>query len=82
MPKATINGICGKATSRLGDLKKFPLLFTVGRQAITYGDGRLVADSRWGNFGRTFDAHPYPLGKTILLLGRGFCHAPGADRAA
>ncbi len=40
----------------LGDLKKFPLLLTVGRQAISYGDNRLVADSRWGNFGRTFDA--------------------------
>jgi hypothetical protein len=40
----------------LGDVKKFPLLLTVGRQAISYGDGRLVSDSRWGNFGRTFDA--------------------------
>lgn len=40
----------------LGDLKHFPLQLTVGRQAITYGDARLVADSRWGNFGRTFDA--------------------------
>jgi hypothetical protein len=40
----------------IGDTKKFPLLLTVGRQAITYGDARLVADSRWGNFGRTFDA--------------------------
>ena len=40
----------------LGDLKKFPLLVTIGRQAITYGDARLVADSKWGNFGRTFDA--------------------------
>jgi hypothetical protein len=40
----------------IGDVKKFPLLLTVGRQAITYGDSRLVADSRWGNFGRTFDA--------------------------
>jgi hypothetical protein len=40
----------------LGDLKKFPLQVTVGRQAITYGDARLVADSKWGNFGRTFDA--------------------------
>jgi hypothetical protein len=39
-----------------GDLKKFPVQVTVGRQAITYGDGRLVADSKWGNFGRTFDA--------------------------
>lgn len=40
----------------LGDTKKFPLLLTVGRQAISYGDSRLVADSKWGNFGRTFDA--------------------------
>jgi Alginate export len=40
----------------LGDIKEFPLLLTVGRQAISYGDSRLVADSRWGNFGRTFDA--------------------------
>ena len=40
----------------VGDLKKFPLLLTVGRQAVSYGDNRLVADSRWGNFGRTFDA--------------------------
>ncbi len=40
----------------VGDLKKFPLLLTLGRQAVSYGDNRLVADSRWGNFGRTFDA--------------------------
>lgn len=41
---------------QLGDVKRFPLLLTVGRQAISYGDNRLVGDSRWGNFGRTFDA--------------------------
>jgi hypothetical protein len=40
----------------LGDVKRFPLLLTVGRQSISYGDSRLVADSKWGNFGRTFDA--------------------------
>ncbi len=40
----------------LGDTKKFPFVLTVGRQAISYGDSRLVADSKWGNFGRTFDA--------------------------
>ena len=40
----------------LGDVKKFPAQLTVGRQAVTYGDGRLVSDSRWSNFGRTFDA--------------------------
>ena len=41
---------------QIGDPKAFPLLLTVGRQALNYGDNRLVADSRWGNFGRTFDA--------------------------
>ena len=45
-----------QASISLGDVKKFPLLLTVGRQAISYGDNRLVADSKWGNFGRTFDA--------------------------
>jgi hypothetical protein len=40
----------------LGDVKRFPLLLTLGRQAINYGENRLVADSKWGNFGRTFDA--------------------------
>ena len=40
----------------LGDPKLFPLVLTLGRQVIGYGDGRLVADSKWGNFGRTFDA--------------------------
>ncbi len=39
----------------LGDLKQFPFLLNLGRQAVNYGDNRLVADSRWGNFGRTFD---------------------------
>jgi hypothetical protein len=41
---------------QLGDLKKSDFQLTVGRQAISYGDSRLVADSQWGNFGRTFDA--------------------------
>jgi hypothetical protein len=40
----------------LGDVKKFPLLLIVGRQVIIFGDGRLVSDSKFGNFGRTFDA--------------------------
>ncbi len=39
----------------IGDLKQFPVQVTVGRQSLYYGDGRLLADSRWGNFGRTFD---------------------------
>lgn len=39
-----------------GEIKTFPLVLTIGRQAISYGDSRLIADSKWGNFGRTFDA--------------------------
>ncbi|HSH39123.1 MAG TPA: alginate export family protein [Chthoniobacterales bacterium] len=40
----------------LGDAKLFPVTLTLGRQALTYGDGRLVADAKWVNVGRTFDA--------------------------
>lgn len=39
----------------LGDPHKFPLVLTVGRQSLDYGDRRLIADSQWGNFGRTYD---------------------------
>lgn len=45
-----------QAYAAIGDTKQFPLLFTGGRQSISYGDSRLVADSRWNNLGRTFDA--------------------------
>jgi hypothetical protein len=65
-PRPNIPGVAGaegddefdlrQAYVLLGDVKKFPLLLTVGRQSISYGDSRLVADSRWNNFGRTFDA--------------------------
>lgn len=34
----------------------FPLGVTIGRQTLSYGDRRLLADSQWANFGRTFDA--------------------------
>lgn len=40
----------------IGNFRAFPLSLTVGRQALTYGDSRLVADSKWTNPGRTFDA--------------------------
>lgn len=40
----------------LGDPKTFPVTLTLGRQLLNYGDSRLVADSKWGNFGRSFDA--------------------------
>jgi Alginate export len=40
----------------IGDPKHFPLTLSVGRQLLTYGDSRLVADSKWSNFGRSFNA--------------------------
>lgn len=39
-----------------GDPDLFPLMAKFGRQQLNYGDLRFVADSRWGNNGRTFDA--------------------------
>ena len=60
----------------LGDLKKLPLLFSVGRQSITYGDGRLIADSRWGNFGRTFDAIRFRWEKQYYFWIEGFAMRP------
>ncbi len=39
----------------IGDPARLPLTLTVGRQPLNYGDNRLVADSKWANFGRTFD---------------------------
>ncbi len=40
---------------QLADYQQFPLGLTVGRQVFQYGDGRFIADSGWGNFGRSFD---------------------------
>ena len=39
--------------AEFGDVKTFAL--TVGRQPLNYGDNRILADSNWGNFGRTYD---------------------------
>ena len=44
-----------QAYVEFADYKKFPLGLTLGRQRLHYGDRRLVADSNWNNFGRTFD---------------------------
>ena len=44
-----------QAYLEFGDLTQFPLSLTIGRQPLRYGDARLVTDSNWGNFGRTFD---------------------------
>lgn len=40
----------------VGDKKEFPLTLRLGRQALNYGDERLVGSSEWNNFARTFDA--------------------------
>jgi len=40
----------------LGDPKKFPVTFKIGRQEMVYGDERLIGASDWVNVGRVFDA--------------------------
>ena len=45
-----------QAYAEFANYKAFPLGLTVGRQPLSYGDRRLMADSQWSNFGRTFDA--------------------------
>ena len=44
-----------QAYVKLGNLREFPLSLTVGRQALDYGDRRLVGDRRFSNLGLTFD---------------------------
>jgi hypothetical protein len=41
---------------RIGDSETSPVSLIVGRQALSFGEGRLVADPNWSNVGRTFDA--------------------------
>ena len=44
-----------QAYIEIGNLKQFPLSFTVGRMALDYGDRRLIGDSRFSNLGLSFD---------------------------
>jgi len=39
-----------------GDPRKSPVVFTVGRQVLSFGEERLVGPADWNNFARTFDA--------------------------
>lgn len=39
-----------------GDAKKTPVVVTLGRQTLAFGDERVVGISEWNNFARTFDA--------------------------
>ena len=45
-----------QAFVEIANYQEFPLGLSVGRLPISYGDRRLLADSQWANFGRTFDA--------------------------
>ena len=40
----------------VGDLKKFPVTFKLGRQEMLYGEERFVGISDWSATGRSFDA--------------------------
>lgn len=59
----TLNGANGdnefdlrQAYIAFGSPEHSPLVFTLGRQSLDYGSRRVVADSSWSNYGRTFDA--------------------------
>ena len=45
-----------QAFVEFSNYKEFPIGLVIGRQVLNYGDSRLVADGKWANFGRTFDA--------------------------
>jgi len=45
-----------QAYVQIGNPDEFPLVVKVGRQALSYGDERLIGDFDWNNFTRTFDA--------------------------
>jgi hypothetical protein len=40
---------------QLGNSEASPVSLRAGRQSLTFGEGRLVADPNWSNVGRTFD---------------------------
>ena len=44
------------AAVTFGDPKTSPVIATLGRQVLAFGDERLVGPSEWNNFARTFDA--------------------------
>jgi hypothetical protein len=40
----------------IGNSEQGPVNLRVGRQGLTFGDGRVLADANWSNVGRAFDA--------------------------
>ncbi len=57
------------------DYQEFPVGLTIGRQPLSYGDRRVIADSQWANFGRTFDAAKLRIQATRFSL-EGFVGRP------
>jgi len=41
---------------QLGSVEASPVVLRFGRQGLTFGEGKLLADSDWSNVGRSFDA--------------------------
>jgi|GEM_PF-217436 len=62
-PHDTLGGANGndhfdlrQAYLAIGDPESSPLTLTLGRQTLDFGSRRVVTDSPWSNYGRTFDA--------------------------
>ncbi len=45
-----------QAYVQVGNPEEYPLVLKAGRQALSYGDERLIGEFDWNNFSRTFDA--------------------------
>ena len=45
-----------QAYLQIGDAQQFPLLATLGRQELIYGDQHIVGNGDWSNTARSFDA--------------------------
>ncbi|MBZ5578444.1 MAG: alginate export family protein [Acidobacteriia bacterium] len=41
---------------QIGNSETSPVTVRVGRQPLSFGEGRLVSDPNWSNVGRSFDA--------------------------
>ena len=45
-----------QAYVQFGDVRRFPLVATVGRQELIYGDQHMIGNGDWSNTARSFDA--------------------------
>ena len=69
-----------QASISLGEIKKFPLLLTLGRQAITYGDGSTGGRFKVGKLRADLRRRPAPLGTSVLFWMERLLHASGPNR--